>query len=272
MSSGKPVRVDVAHPFAVGLRDGYDYITDLGNWHAYWPDLVRIDPHSRWSAPGDRTRIVLRLLGRETEMTMVLARMEPYRLVEYMSEQSGLPAARHERHFADDGEGGLAYRAVVEYLPRDGLRGLFDRVIVRRALERAVRTTVANLDARFAAGDLRPAEARNPSRDPCPRPRRRARARSAAQAAGTGAAGSPAAGDAQGQGRARGRRASRATGSAHRRRWSSLYADGRPWLMRAVQDEVSRSGSAPGAGRDERRRRAVINQERESRATPRSSL
>ena len=153
VSSGKPMRVEVAHRFAVGLRDGYDYITKLGNWHEYWPDLVRIDPDSRWSAPGDRTRIALRLLGRETEMTMVLDGIEPYRLVEYTSEQSGLPEARHERHFADDGEHGLAYRAVVEYVPRGGLRGLFDRVIFRRAVERAVRTTVANLDARFAARD-----------------------------------------------------------------------------------------------------------------------
>ena len=156
MSSGRPVRVEVAHRFAVRLRDGYDYITDLGNWHAYWPDLVRIDPDSRWSAPGDRTRIVLRLLGRETEMVMVLDRIEPYRLVEYMSEQGGLPQARHERHFADDGDDGLAYRAVVEYVPRSGLQGLFDRVIVRRAIERALRTTVGNLDARFAARDAAP--------------------------------------------------------------------------------------------------------------------
>jgi hypothetical protein len=86
-------------------------------------------------------------------MTMVLDRMEAYRLVEYMSEQSGLPKARHERHFAVGGEYSLAYRVVVEYVPRGGLRGLFDRVIFRRAVERAVRTTVANLDARFAARD-----------------------------------------------------------------------------------------------------------------------
>jgi hypothetical protein len=148
----EPVRVELAHRFAVGLREGYDYITDLGNWPAYWPDLVRVDPGSRWSAPGDRAQIALRLLGRETAMSMVLDRIEPYRLVAYMSRQSGLPDARHERHFAADGEHGLAYRAVIEYVPRRGLRGLFDRVILRRALERAVRTTFANLDARFAGG------------------------------------------------------------------------------------------------------------------------
>lgn len=153
MSSRRPVRVEVAHRFPVGLRDGYDYITDFSNWRAYWPNLVRIDPDSCWKAPGDRTWIVLRLLGRETEMAMVLDRIEPYRLVEYRSEQSGLPQARHERHFADDGDHGLAYRAAVEYVPRSGLQGLFDRVIFRRAVERAVRTTFANLDARFASSD-----------------------------------------------------------------------------------------------------------------------
>jgi hypothetical protein len=151
MSSAKPVRVEHTHRFAVGLREGYDYITNQGNWHAFWPDFVRLDPDSRWSAPGDRTRIKLRLLGRETEMTMVVSRIEPYRLIEYVSDQSGLPGARHERHFAEDGDHGLAFRAVVEYVPRSGPRGLFDRVVFRRALERAIRTTFANLDARFAA-------------------------------------------------------------------------------------------------------------------------
>jgi hypothetical protein len=150
MRSHEAVRVEVAHRFEVGLREGYDYITKLGNWHAYWPGLVRIDADSRWSTPGDRTRITLRLLGHENEMTMMLDRMEPYRLIEYTSRQDGLPQARHERHFADDGERRLAYRAVVEYLPRAGLLGLFDRVVVRRAVKRALRTTVANLGARFA--------------------------------------------------------------------------------------------------------------------------
>jgi Polyketide cyclase / dehydrase and lipid transport len=147
--SAKHVRVELAHRFAVGPRDGFDYITDLGNWPEYWPGLVRVEPGSRWSDPGDQARLVLRLLGRETEMTMTLGRLEPYRLVEYASEQPGLPDARHERHFSDDGSGGLAYRLVVEYVPRRGLRGLFDRVLLRRAIKRALRTTVANLEGRF---------------------------------------------------------------------------------------------------------------------------
>ena len=147
--STKHVRVELAHRFGVGLRDGFDYITDLGNWHEYWPGFVRVESGSRWSDPGDQTQLVLRLLGRETEMTMTLGRLEPYRLVEYVSEQPGLPDARHERHFSDDGSGGLAYRAVVEYAPRRGPRGVFDRVLLRRAITRALRTTVANLDERF---------------------------------------------------------------------------------------------------------------------------
>jgi len=45
---------------------------------------------------------------------MKLVRIEPYRLVEYTSEQRGLPAARHWRHF-EQTDDELAYRIAVEY-------------------------------------------------------------------------------------------------------------------------------------------------------------
>jgi hypothetical protein len=145
-----PVRVEVAHRFAVRPSEGFAYITDLRNWPEYWPDLVRVEPESRWSEPGDRARLALRLLGRETEMSMTLGRIEANKVVEYTSVQSGLPEARHERHFAEDGRGGLDYRLVVEYVPRRGPRGVFDRLVFKRAVVRAMRKTVANLEARFA--------------------------------------------------------------------------------------------------------------------------
>jgi hypothetical protein len=144
------VRVELEHHFDVGVGEGFDYITDLRNWPEYWPDLVRVERESRWTQPGDRARLSLRLLGRETEMTMTLGRIEPRRLVEYTSLQRGLPEARHERHFADDGRGGLDYRLVVEYVPRRGIRALFDRLLVKLAIRRALRKTVSNLDARFS--------------------------------------------------------------------------------------------------------------------------
>jgi Polyketide cyclase / dehydrase and lipid transport len=149
--SGSPrtIRVEHAHRLPVPVVDGFDYITDLGNWHEYWPGLVRVEPGSRWSVPGDRTGLVLRLLGRETEMKMTLNRLEPYRLVEYTSEQPGLPDARHGRYFDDDGTGSLDYRLLVEYVPRRGLRGLFDRVLFRRAVKSALRETADNLDTRL---------------------------------------------------------------------------------------------------------------------------
>jgi hypothetical protein len=142
------VRVEVGHRFAVPLRDSYDYITDLEKWPEYWPGLVRVAPESRWSAPGDQARVVVRLLGRPVELEM--SRIEPYRLIEYSSVQRGLPDARHERHFVEENSG-FAYRIVVEINPRRGLRGLFDRLVVRRAVERAARQTIANLEARAAA-------------------------------------------------------------------------------------------------------------------------
>jgi hypothetical protein len=145
----REITVEVTHRFAVGIGDGFDYSTNIDNWPEYWPGLVRVEPGSRWRAPGDQARLALRLLGRETEMTMTLARIVPYELVEYSSVQPGLPDAHHERHFADDGAGGLDYRIVVRYSPRAGLRAGFDRLLFRRAVTRAVHSTVDNLEARF---------------------------------------------------------------------------------------------------------------------------
>jgi hypothetical protein len=50
------MRLEVAHRFAIPLRDGFDYIVDPCNWPEYWPGLIRVQPGSRWRAPGDRAR------------------------------------------------------------------------------------------------------------------------------------------------------------------------------------------------------------------------
>ena len=142
------IRVEVERRLPVSLGDGFDYITDPANWPDYWPRLVRIASAGRWRAPGDEARLILRMLGREVELEMTLARFEPYRVVEYTSEQCGLPSARHWRWFGSvDDE--LAYRIAVEYEPRRGWRALFDRLVVRRAIQRTLHETVANLERRF---------------------------------------------------------------------------------------------------------------------------
>jgi Polyketide cyclase / dehydrase and lipid transport len=143
------MRVVREHQFDVGVEDAFAFITDLGNWPRYWPGLVRVEPGSRWSAPGDEARIVIRLLGREVELRLALKTFELNRLVEYQSRQSGLPDARHERHFSAV-DSGFRYRLVVEYEPRSGLRGLYDRLLLRRGVERAMRQTITNLEAEFA--------------------------------------------------------------------------------------------------------------------------
>ena len=139
------MRIEREHRFDVPLAAGFAYVTDIANWPSYWPGLVRVAPDSRWTGPGDEARIVVELLGRQVELRMVLRRFEPSRLVEYDSAQEGLPDARHERHFEADGNG-FRYRLSVEYEPRAGLRGLYDRVLVRRGVERALQRTIANLE------------------------------------------------------------------------------------------------------------------------------
>jgi hypothetical protein len=43
----------------------------------------------------------------------------------------------------------MRYRLVVEHEPRAGLHGVYDRLLVRRGIERAVRQTIANLDKKL---------------------------------------------------------------------------------------------------------------------------
>jgi|SRR6188768_3119031 hypothetical protein len=146
------MRVEREHRFDVPLAAGFEYVTDIANWPSYWPGIIRVEPGSRWAAPGDEARIVVELLGRQVELRMALRRFEPNRLVEYDSAQDGLPDARHERHFDPDGEG-FRYRLVVEYEPRGGLKGLYDRVLVRRGIDGALQRTIANLERTLPAGE-----------------------------------------------------------------------------------------------------------------------
>ncbi len=144
------IRIEREHRFALPLEAGFAFITDPVNWPGYWPGFVRLEPGSQWSTPGDEARIVVRLLGRNVELHMTLGRMEENRLVEYESTQSGAPDAHHERHFVP-ADGGFLYRIVVEYEPRAGLRGLYDRLPLRRGVERAPRQTVENLGAALSS-------------------------------------------------------------------------------------------------------------------------
>jgi hypothetical protein len=141
------IQIERVHFYPVPLRDGFTYITDLNNWGDYWPNFVRIkDPtNARWSKSGDTIALVLRLLNRERELSMVLQEYKPQTLVTYLSHQTGLPDAHHERHFRPV-PGGFEYRLVVTYAPRPGLAGLFDRSLVRRAVAQAAHKTIQNLD------------------------------------------------------------------------------------------------------------------------------
>jgi uncharacterized protein YndB with AHSA1/START domain len=138
-------RIEAVRHYAVPVERGFAFITDTANWPTFWPGYVRLEEDSRWGAPGDTARMVTRLLGRERELTMTVTRWEPDRLVTYTSTQRGLPDARHERGFEPDGDG-FTYRLVVEYEPRGGIAGVFDRVLLARGIRRAFEQTFDALE------------------------------------------------------------------------------------------------------------------------------
>lgn len=87
------IRIEHERIFQTPIEQGFSAITDITNWPKYWPGLVRVEPESRWGTPGDQTRVILRLFGREVELAMTLREFVPNQLVAYDSVQGGLPSA-----------------------------------------------------------------------------------------------------------------------------------------------------------------------------------
>ena len=144
------VRIEVSHTFPVSVAEAFAYITDMKNWPEYWPNFIRIENPvaARWSSPSDKATVVIKLLNRERALHMELKEFQIDARVTYVSRQRGLPDVRHERHFKA-APAGCEYRLVVEYEPRQGFVGLFDRLLVKRSVGQAMQKTVQNLDRIF---------------------------------------------------------------------------------------------------------------------------
>jgi len=144
------VHIEVSHTFPVSASEAFAYITDIQNWPEYWPNFVRIANPSAatWSNPGDKVTVVIRLFNRERTMNMELIEFQKDFRVIYVSRQGGLPDAHQERQFQTV-PAGYEYRVVVEYQPRQGLIGLFDRLLVKGSVEKAMQKLMQNLDRVF---------------------------------------------------------------------------------------------------------------------------
>jgi uncharacterized protein YndB with AHSA1/START domain len=144
------MHIEAAHHYPVPVERGFAFITDPRNWPRFWPGYVRLEEGSTWGAAGDTARLVTRLLGRERLLTMTITRFEPNRLVTYTSTQPGLPDASHERHF-EAGGAGFVYRLAVEFEPRGGIAGIFDRLLLARGIRRAFKRTFAALEGELSS-------------------------------------------------------------------------------------------------------------------------
>jgi hypothetical protein len=144
------IRIEVIHTFSVPVSEAFEYITDMRNWPEYWPNFIRIGNPSeaKWSNPSDKATVVIKLLNRERALNMEMKEYQKDMRVTYVSRQQGLPDVSHERHFKAV-PAGCEYRLVVEYAPRQGFTGLFDRLLVKGSVQRAMRKTVQNLDRVF---------------------------------------------------------------------------------------------------------------------------
>ena len=91
------IRIEVSHTFPVPVSEAFTYITDMRNWPAYWPDFIRIEnlSEAKWSKPGDKSTVVIKLLNRERALNMEMKEFQKDVRVTYVSRQQGLPDVSH---------------------------------------------------------------------------------------------------------------------------------------------------------------------------------
>jgi hypothetical protein len=87
------LRIEVTHTFDVSVAEAFAYITDMKNWPEYWPDFILIDnpAAARWSNPGDKATVVIKLLNRERALNMELTAFHKDASVTYVSGSEGYP-------------------------------------------------------------------------------------------------------------------------------------------------------------------------------------
>lgn len=151
------MRIEVGQTYPVSVSRAFSYITDIASWPDYWPDFVRIEADGplRWEQPGDRVTVVIRMLNRERALKMELESFEKDAHVTYSSAQQGLPLMHHERHF-EAHPAGCEYRLVVSYMPRSGVRGIFDRTLLRRSVAGKLRQALATLEGQLVPCPVTP--------------------------------------------------------------------------------------------------------------------
>jgi hypothetical protein len=101
-------------------------------------------------ASGDRARLVTRLLGRERELRDDRQSVRAQQARDVRQHATRPADADHERYFEPDGDG-FVYRLVVEYEPRGGIAGLFDRLLLARGIRSAFERTFMALERELAS-------------------------------------------------------------------------------------------------------------------------
>ena len=156
---------DEAREYPVGRDEAFAFLTQPACFPRYWPRMRGVrHVKGDWTKPGDQLEVDIHVSGALRTLHMTLDQyVPPHRLV-YRSTQKGLPDARHERHFSGDANH-CRYRLFIQFQPRPGLVGLYDRYIARLAVKRTLRVTLRNLDRIFAAGEHRTDPAPVPASD-----------------------------------------------------------------------------------------------------------
>lgn len=150
------MRTELAHTFPVSLREGFDYLREVGHWPSWYSGLTEIleaPPGGSWDEPGDTISFHYKVLGRLLDGEVVLKEMREYNLVRSIVSISGLPRVHQEYRYAAADEGSFSLKVVLETEEvRTFLGRVIDRTLLPRIMERDLTRTLENLQDIFVVG------------------------------------------------------------------------------------------------------------------------
>lgn len=148
------MRTEATQRIPLPREEVYNYLIDPETW-AYWMagilDIAETDP-AEWAQPGDKVHLGYRLLGRRVETEVELEEVQP---AQYVKVHATTPvgSVNQQWFYSDAGEDSTTLRVVYETDEATSFFGsIIDRTVIPKAIERDLKTTMANLEQIFAMG------------------------------------------------------------------------------------------------------------------------
>ena len=146
------MRFEETRRFPISRSQAHAFLADPATWVDWLPGLME-PAATGLEQPGDRVRLVYRLLGRRVEAKAVLQQLIPGQYARVHIETAELGTLAQEWFFSDAGPDSMTLRIVCETDEPTSLFGRpVDPTLLPRAIQADLEATLGNLEAIFALG------------------------------------------------------------------------------------------------------------------------